>query len=712
MADANAGLPALSDPARLAAVEETALLGPADTEIFERLTRLGAAAVGAPAALITLLSAEREYIKAIHGDVGPWTTEREIPIEASFCKFVVGHGAPLIVRNARLDRRVRDNPAIERVRVVAYAGFPLRSRKCVLGAYAVVDYRARVWTSRQRAMLGELAELASREIERGVAQRRAEIERAEHEAALRQSDERFRLVARATKDVVWDWNVATGKVDWSETGPRTLRYAPGEMGGTIDWWYDHIHADDRERVVSGLHAAVEGAEELWSDEYRFRRGDGSYLMVLDRGVIVRDVSSRPVRMIGSMTDVTERRRAEETQRFLARASTLLSATLDYETAFTGLARLAVPTLADYCLVDLLEGDTIRRVAVAHVDPRKEKLLLRNEGHPLDADPAEHPVVRAVRTGESVLVTECTGEILDTIAGTPERRRRLDQLGLRSFIVAPLWARGRVLGAITLAAAAESGRVYQPIDVVDAEDLGRRAGMAIDNAQLYEEAQRAIRAREEVLGVVSHDLRNPLNVIMMSAAQLDAIDERRAGTAELYERIERAARQMEVMIRDLLDLSSIDAGHFAVELQRQELAPVLREAEHMLRPLAAGKSLTLRSEISEPLPPLSIDNAQLLRVLSNLIGNAIKYTPSGGTITLRTVLQASSVRVSVSDTGPGIPPEQLPFVFDRYWQAKPGERHGVGLGLPIAKGIVEAHGGTIGVESPPGAGATFWFTLPL
>jgi PAS domain S-box-containing protein len=708
MADATAVLPALSDPARLAAVEETALLGPADSEILDRLTRLGAAAVGAPAALITLLSAEREYIKASYGDAGPWTSERQVPIEASFCKFVVGTGEPLIVRNAQRDRRVRDNPAIARVHLVAYAGFPLRHHACVLGAYAVLDHRARAWTPRQRELLSDFAALASQEIERALARARADRER----AALRENEERFRLVARATNDVVWDWDVRSGRMLWSDAAPRSLRYPPGELGATIEWWYEHIHPEDRERVATGLHAVIEGADELWTDEYRFRRGDGSYLMMRDRGVVVRDAKSHPVRMLGSMTDVTERRRAEETQRFLARASTLLSATLDYETAFTGLARLAVPTLADYCLVDLLEGEVIRRVAVAHIDPRMEKVLLRNELHSIRDNPRDHPVVQVVRTGESVLVTECTSELLDRIAGTPERRRMLEELELRSFVVVPLRARGRVLGAITLAASAASGRVYQPIDVVDAEDLGRRAGMAIDNAQLYEEAQRAIRAREEVLGVVSHDLRNPLNVIMLSAAQLDSEDERRTGTAELYERIERAARQMEAMIRDLLDLSSIDAGGFAVNLEHQELAPVLREAEQLQRPLAAGKSLALHLEIAEPLPPLAFDNLQLLRVLSNLIGNAIKYTPSGGSITLRAMLQASSVRVSVTDTGPGIAPEQLPFVFDRYWQATPGDRHGVGLGLPIAKGIVEAHGGTIGVESTPGAGTTFWFTLPL
>lgn len=531
------------------------------------------------------------------------------------------------------------------------------------------------------------------------------------EDAMRASEERLRLVARATNDVIWDWDVSTGRIVWSEAGPRAFRYPPEEVGTTVDWHYEHVHPDDQERVVSGSSGVISGTDEVWCDEYRFLRGDGSYATVLDRGYVVRNSRGEAVRVIGSMMDVTERKRQEETHRFLAQASTLLDASLDLDHTFANLARLAVPTIADYCMIDLVEeGGGIRRVAAAHRDPTKEVLLRADEYHPPDADPEQHPVVKAVRTGKSALATECTDAMLNAMGRDARQDIEQERLALCSFMVVPLIARGNTLGAIILVAG-DSERRFQTTDITVAEDLAYRAALAISNARLYADAQRAIRARDEVLGVVSHDLRNPLHTIQLSTSLLlDMSEERRADNVRSLQVMRRATDQMNTLIEDLLDVSSIEAGRFSVSQAHHDAAALVTQACELLRPLADHNSIRLAAELAEELPRVWIDSKQVTRVFSNLIGNAIKFTPAEGTITVRAERDGAEVRFAVADTGAGIPPEQLPHVFDRFWQAQTGDRRGAGLGLAIARGIVQAHGGQMWAESKVGEGATFLFTL--
>jgi signal transduction histidine kinase len=248
----------------------------------------------------------------------------------------------------------------------------------------------------------------------------------------------------------------------------------------------------------------------------------------------------------------------------------------------------------------------------------------------------------------------------------------------------------------------------------AEELARRAGLAVENARLFREAQAATGARDEMLGIVAHDLRNPLNTIMMASDVMMELPP----TAPLsegrrtIEMVRRAADRMNRLIQDLLDVKRIESGRLAVEPRPQSVISVVNEAIEMLRPLATGNSLKLCAELPPDLPLVQIDPPRIHQVLSNLVGNSIKFTPAGGTITLRAEPLAEEVRITVIDTGPGIPPEQLPHLFGRYWQGAAGDRRGIGLGLAIAKGIVEAHKGRIWVESTVGQGSRFHFTVPI
>jgi signal transduction histidine kinase len=229
------------------------------------------------------------------------------------------------------------------------------------------------------------------------------------------------------------------------------------------------------------------------------------------------------------------------------------------------------------------------------------------------------------------------------------------------------------------------------------------------------AETAVRTRDEVVSIVSHDLRNPLSTVtMVTGFLLDTLpgDAERASERRQLEMIRRAAANMDHMIQDLLDIARIESGRLAVETSPTSAASLVNEAVGMLEPIVEKEKKRLVWSVPEGLPPVNADRERVLQIFSNLVGNAVKFTPPGGVITIGAELDGGAVCFHVSDTGSGIPPEHLPHLFDRFWQANRSDRRGIGLGLPIVKGLVQAHGGEIRVESELGRGTTFTFTVPV
>ena len=395
--------------------------------------------------------------------------------------------------------------------------------------------------------------------------------------------------------------------------------------------------------------------------------------------------------------------------FLAEASRVLSSSFDYRTMLSTVARLAVPKLADYVVVELADAEgRPERVAYAHADPDRQALLARDGGLWGAAIPRGHPLVRGCTEGQFVLVSDVASALGPDAGDDDEQRTLLRELAPRSVASVPLVVGGEVLGAVTLVTSA-SGRVLDSDDLALAEELARRVMAAIEHAQLYHDALQATRARDEILGVVAHDLRNPLSTVRM-AAQLLADDVAPAHRKPL-DTLLRTTDRMNQLIQDLLEVTRIESGKLALELHTQGAGGVLREAVAMLAPLAEARSITFEAQLPPDLPRVPLDAARILQVVSNLVGNALKFTPAGGRVTLGAEATPGEVRVSVADTGPGIPADQIPRVFGRFWQAGKSDRRGIGLGLSIARGIVEGHGGRIWVESVEGQGATFFFTIP-
>jgi signal transduction histidine kinase len=245
-----------------------------------------------------------------------------------------------------------------------------------------------------------------------------------------------------------------------------------------------------------------------------------------------------------------------------------------------------------------------------------------------------------------------------------------------------------------------------------DEFARGAALALENARLYGAARRATGARDEVLALVSHDLRNPISAIAMCARILrEAPPEDAAEREKMLTAITEATVWMQQLIRDLLDVSAIEAGRLSIERRPASLTAIVSTAAGMVGGEIEQRSIELQVDVAPNLPTVNVDDRRIVQVMTNLLGNAVKFTDPGGRLVIRASVSPSGLVVAVEDTGIGIEPEALPRIFDRFWQVQSTPRRGSGLGLAIARGIVEAHGGRIWVESQPGRGSVFSFSIP-
>ncbi len=405
--------------------------------------------------------------------------------------------------------------------------------------------------------------------------------------------------------------------------------------------------------------------------------------------------------------------------FLAEASQVLSGSLDYETTLKTLARFAVPQFADYCIVELIEDDkSLRQVAVAHVDQTQEEALREfRRRYPFDPG-LPYGSAKVVRTGQPDIVFDVNRPWLETSARSPENLDDMARIGIASYICLPLKARGRLLGVISMAMSV-SGRHYQPEDLSLAEEMARRAALAVDNARLYSEAQEANRAKDEFLATVSHELRTPLNAIL-GWTQILLSREQDPVARRALEIMERNAKAQAQLIEDILDASRVITGRLRLDIRPVDLTSITRAAIETVRPAARAQGVDLQTKIDPSDYTVNGDANRLQQVFWNLLTNALKFTPPGGTVevTLRSSDSADSpqAQLVITDTGDGISAHFLPHVFDRFSQADSTttRRHGgLGLGLAIVRHLVEMHGGTVEAHSEgEGQGATFIINLPL
>ncbi|HEU0013348.1 MAG TPA: ATP-binding protein [Longimicrobium sp.] len=581
--------------------------------------------------------------------------------------------------------------------------------------------------------------------------------------AVQRSEERFRSLVVASAQIVWradaDGRFAEPQPEWAEFTGTTFEQYRG------DGWSASVHADDRRRVMEEWRGAVAGAR-LLETEFRLCRADGEWRRVAVRAVPVGVEDGRAREWMGAVTDVTERRRVESTRDFLAEASRVLASSLDYETTLRSVARLAVPALADWCAVDVVDEDgNLHRLAVEHTDPAKVDFVRQiQERYPSDPN-APNGTHHVVRTGKSEMMPDIPDALLVAAARDEEHLRLVRELGLRSYICAPLVARGRVMGAVTLASA-ESGRRYAEADLAAAEDLARRAAVAIDNARLYGEteearsrleqqaaelqetqaememahdelqrayedlavrtveaeraraaADQANEAKSQFLATMSHELRTPLNAIAgyTQLLEMGIHGEVSPAQRESLEKIRRNQQHLLGLINDVLNFAKIEAGQVQYELRDVPLDQTLAAVEALVEPQLRARQLRYEYHPGDPRTTVRADPDRMEQIILNLLSNAIKFTEPGGRVELGWEAADGHARVHVTDSGRGIPPDKQDAIFEPFVQVDPAltrAAEGTGLGLAISRDLARAMRGDLTVRSEPGRGSTFTLALPL
>ena len=531
------------------------------------------------------------------------------------------------------------------------------------------------------------------------------------EEALRESEARFRAMADTAPVLIWmagtDALYCWFNRPWLSFTGRTLEEESG------NGWTDGVHPDDYPRCLTTYLSSFE-ARRSFQMEYRLRRHDGAYRWLLDNGVPRFTPDGAFAGYIGSCVDVTEMREAAEQQRFLAEAGTLLAASLNLDETLARVGRLAVPALADFCVVDVLDdGGQVRRAAAHHADREMAPLMaeLRRFAPRLDA---AHPVSEALRAGVAQASDDVTAAQLDALASGPEHRALLARLGVTAHLVVPLVASGRVLGSILLCATT-SGRRFGPAERVRAEELARRAALAVDNARLYERSVEANRAKSDFLAVMSHELRTPLNAILgytdlflagIPAPLPDAV-------VPQMGRVQAAGRHLLELIEEVLTFARLEAGQEEARAEPTTAGALGHDAAALVEPLALERGIGFVVRLPDPDVPMETDARKVRQILVNLLGNGIKFTERGQ-VSLDVRPSGEDVLFVVSDTGIGIAPEHLGRIFEPFWQVDQGlmrAHGGSGLGLAVARQLARLLGGDVTAESRPGAGSVFTVRLP-
>jgi PAS domain S-box-containing protein len=546
------------------------------------------------------------------------------------------------------------------------------------------------------------------------------LKRTEAHELVRISEARKAAIVETALDCIISMDHEGRIIEFNPAAEAVFRRSRSEVIGKdmAETIIPHAYRAAHRKGLKHYLATAEGPVMDQRIELTGMRSDHSEFPVELAITRVTDVD--PPLFTGFLRDITERKKIENRSAFLMEASTTLSSSLNYEETFSAIAHLAVKSLSDWCLIDLVEeggGAQVRSVAVAHLDPSKSDLADKlREKYPPDWNSLTG-APNVIRTGKSELYPDISDVPSRATAENQAHLGWARELGPASAMIVPLTARTKTLGAITFIST-RAVRCYSKDDLIVAEELARRAAIAIDNAKLYRDAQKAIRTRDEFFSIASHELKTPITALKMmiqvTQRSVNPEDGTVPSAAKLSKMLNTSVKQIErlsALVEDMLDVVKIQAGKLSFNLEEMDFSDLLKNITEQFSDTLA----TARCPLELKLEPGLIgtwDRNRIEQVMVNLISNAIKYAP-GSTVKVEASHEAETVRFLVQDFGPGIPLDQQEKIFERFERAVASQNiNGLGLGLFIVKQIVEAHGGTIRVISEVGAGSTFIVEMPM
>jgi PAS domain S-box-containing protein len=531
---------------------------------------------------------------------------------------------------------------------------------------------------------------------------------------------RLAAIVESSDDAIVSKDLNGIVLSWNQAAERMFGYTAADMIGSS---IRLIIPDDRQSEEDTVLASIRAGRRVEHFETVRKGRDGRLVPISLTVSPILDAAGTVIGASKIARDISDRKlmeeqaaRTAERDSFLAEATLILTRSLDHEHTLRTLAGLAVPYLGDFCAFDVVDtSGNVVRIAAAHVLSEKADLAEDLRARYDDPDATTSPQ-RVMRTRTAAFIPEITDEMIVASArGDEERLASLRALGLISYLCVPMVAHDRVLGALTLANA-ESGRRLSAEDVRIASDIAARSAMAMQTAQSYQQLQSANRLKDEFLATLSHELRTPLNAVLGYARMLQSGAITKDKIPQALDVIDRNAAALAQIVEDVLDVSRIVLGKARLRVEPTDVAAVVEDAVATVKPAAEAKGIRLKCDLGHGPATVAGDHNRLQQVVWNLLTNAVKFTPRGGTVEIRLTEHESNVKITVSDNGVGFPPSFRPHLFERFRQAESGTTRihgGLGLGLSIAQHIVEMHGGTIEAESGgEGKGATFSVMLPL
>lgn len=528
------------------------------------------------------------------------------------------------------------------------------------------------------------------------------------QSGLRNSEARYRVLAEQA--LVGVYVLAGQRFLYVNAAlAQIFGYAPNECIDLLDF-SALVSAEDWPAVLAQINRAMADSAAHLNIQFRGRHKNGGLCWIELFGSQA-TYDDQPA-ILGTLLDITERVRADEDQRFLAEASAMLASSLDNATITAALAEYVVPRLADLCVIDMqLDEGRMERVATAATPENAAIHALLRDYPPVVGQP--HPVMQAMASKTPELLTQIPDWLLDAVSQDPRHAELLHSLRIQSALFVPVLLHDAALGVISLVST-QPERRYTPADMALSVELARRLALAVENAQLYRQARQALEIRDHFLSVAAHELKTPVTSLLGYAQLLQRRLARDGNERDqkALQTISQQAGRLNSLIHSLFDVSRLQAGQFSITRARVDLAQLSRRIVDEVMVSLESHAVVYQGADSDLL--IEGDELRLEQVIQNLIQNAIKYSPNGGTITLAVERDGSQVCLLVSDQGMGIPEHALPKIFTRFYRINSDDTARVsslGIGLFVVKEFVALHGGTITVESAEGRGTTFRICFP-